>query len=89
MLQDIGTASSRHFSQHRFLRQEYSWGRLLVTEDTFASIQDSCNVFPPLGDHVSSFAFKTSDRDEHFAACDRRVHLSDNEGPADQIAHGS
>lgn len=70
-----------------FLRQEYSWGRLLVTEDTFASIRDSCNAFPALNDHISSFAFKTSDRDEHFAACDANIHLSENESQADHSYH--
>ncbi|KAF6236137.1 hypothetical protein HO173_005766 [Letharia columbiana] len=66
-----------------FLRQEYSWGRLLITEDTFGKILDSCNAFPEFNDHVSSFAFKTSDCDEHFATCDRRVNVSAQAGQDD------
>ena len=58
---------------HSFFRQDYSWGRLLVTESTFAAISESCEAFPALRDYVEAFAFKTSDRDEHFSACDRSI----------------
>ena len=75
--------------QYRFLRQEYSWGPLLITKDTFTSIRESCNAFPALNDHISSFAFKTSDSDEHFATCDRKVFISEGENQTDHGYHGT
>ena len=74
---------------YRFLRQEYSWGRLLITEDTSVNIVESCNAFPALNDYILSFAFKTSDCDEHFATCDRKVHISKSENQIDQAYYGT
>lgn len=73
--------------QHRFLHQEYSWGHLLVTQDTFAKIRESCNAFPALNDHISSFAFKTSDCDEHFATGDSKVHFTKNGDQTNEAYH--
>ena len=75
--------------QYRFLRQEYSWGRLLITKDKFANIRESCNAFPALNDHISLFSFKTSDCDEHFATCDSKVHISESENQTDHVYHGT
>lgn len=75
--------------QYRFLRQEYSWDRLLITKDTFANIRKSYNAFPALNDHVSSFTFKTSDCDKHFATCDNKVHFSKSQDQTGRVYHGT
>ena len=70
------------------LRQEYSWGHLLVSENAFAKISSSCNAFSALRDHVASFACKTSDQDEHFSVCDRKVYQTEVPSKVDQSYHG-
>ena len=70
------------------LRQEYSWGHLLVSENAFAKISSSCNAFPALRDHVASFACKISDHDEHFSVCDRKIYQAEVPSKVDQSYHG-
>lgn len=74
---------------YRFLRQEYSWGRLLITRDTFASIRESYDAFIQLDDHISSFRLKTSDCDEHFAKCDQQIYFAPADCPSNHSYHGT
>ena len=79
---------TKSFFLPSLLRQEYSWGHLLVSDKTFAKISSSCNAFPALRDHVASFACKTSDQDEHFSVCDRRTYQTEDPSNVDQSYHG-
>ena len=79
---------AKFFLLRSLLRQEYSWGHLLVSESAFAKISSSCNVFPALRDHVASFACKISDQDEHFSVCDRKIYQTEAPSKIDQSYHG-
>ncbi len=59
-----------------------------MTQDAFTKIMESCNAFAALGDQVASFASKTSDTDEHFYVCDKRVHQVKDMKEIDQSYHG-
>ena len=70
------------------LRQDYSWGHLLVTESIFEKISSSCNAFSALRDHVASFACKISDQDEHFSVCDRKIRQTEKPSKVDRSYYG-
>lgn len=72
-----------------FLRQEYSWGRLLVTQSTFDDLLKAFDALPALKKYVSYFGFKSSDANEHFATYERRIHLSDSIGQEEISHHGN
>jgi len=50
--------------QDSIIRQEYSWGRFLISQASLESLVSNHNIFSRFYELISTFGFKTSEDDK-------------------------
>ncbi|CZR67836.1 uncharacterized protein PAC_17735 [Phialocephala subalpina] len=75
---------SRLIAQYQaqcIVRQEYTWGRFLVTSSVFRAVLLACETFLPYLDFVNAFGFRKSDDDKNYSRyCWRAATSNNNDG---------
>lgn len=63
------TLEPADFNSHRMIPQEYSWGKLLISEDIMKRLLSHYNVFPAFLDVLNAFGERTTAAGDSLGGC--------------------